>query len=190
MSARPQISGRAVGSLSILAILLLLAGFGGFASVTVMQTKWLELDARQAQLEALEKRRKIPPEKAVAEAPIAFDPFLSEDNFALAANALQERVVGLVEDVEGKLISVGVDPQATGDEDAARRVSVHIAAELTSASLQKLLYRLETDTPLSFISRLSATRPVARDQQGAAAQQEPQLSVSFSVTGYRRKGSP
>jgi len=189
MIARPQISGRAVGSLSILALLLLLAGFGGFASVTVLQAKWLELEARQAQLEALEKRRQIPPEKVTAEAPIAFDPFLSEDNFALAANALQERVVGLVEDVEGKLLSVGLDPQTTGDDEAARRVSVHVAAELTSAALQKLLYRLETETPLSFISRLSATRPVAREQ-GAAAQQEPQLSVSFSVTGYRRKGSP
>lgn len=190
MSILRGVNSRAAGAVSVLVVLLLLVGAGGFAGVSVLEARRLEIEAQQAQFDVLRRRLTMPAQSGPTEASISIDPFLAEDSFPLAANALQERVVNLIDEFDGKLISVGVDPQATGDEDAARRVSVHVAAELTNAALQKLLYKLETEPPFVFIGRLATSRAVVRGQEGKAGAQEPRLAVSMSLTGYRRKGQP
>lgn len=190
MNGTREIGSRALGAVAILATLVLFVGFGAFAGIGALQAKRIQIDAQKTQLEALLRRRNAPKDAKPAETPISVNPYLPEENFTLAANALQERIVNLVDDADGKLVSVGVDPQATGDDDAARRVSVNVAAELTSKGLQHVLYHLETETPFLFVGRLTATRPLPRgEQSGTAQQQEPNLTVSMSVTGYLRKGS-
>ncbi len=190
MSARRAGRSGRIGAGTVLLILLLLVGAGAFAGVTALEAKRLELEARQAQLAALQQRNRIAPQPAANEVPITINPFLMEESFALAANGLQERIVGLIDEVDGKLISIGVDPQTTGDEEAARRVSVHVAAEMTGKALQKILYDLETQTPLAFVARLNASRRTSRSENDDAAKEEPRLAVSMTVIGYRRKGGP
>ena len=189
MSAAPQSNRRASGALAVLLVLLLLAAGGGFAGVGILQTMWIELDALQTQLDALKRRRPAPIQDAAAAA-ISVKPFLAEESFALAANTLQKRVVGAIELTEGKLITVNVDPAITGDEELARRVSVQVTAELTNEALQKVLYELEGAAPFVFVDSFGASRTEARDDTAKnAAQVAPRMSVSMSVTGYRRKGS-
>ncbi|MPZ56882.1 MAG: hypothetical protein GEU91_10385 [Rhizobiales bacterium] len=188
MSAALQ--SRASGALMVLLVLLLLVGAGVFAGVSALQAKRLELEAQQTQFDNLKRRRPAAPNpSAPPEKGITVQPFLAEENFALAANALQKRVVGLIEQANGKLVTVGVDPPITGDEELARRVSVQVSAELTNEALQKVLYQLESDAPFVFVDSFSANRTAGRDGDAKnEAQVEPQLSVSMSVTGYRRKG--
>jgi len=188
MSAAVQDSNRATGAAALLLLLLLLAGGAAFAGISVLETKQLELNALQTQLDNLTRRRP-PSSSSEAETKISVQPFLAEENFALAANALQRRVVGLIEESEGKLLTVGVDPPITGDEELARRVSVQVTAELTNEALQKVLYELEKSAPFVFVDTFGVSRKQASDESEAGAQGEPPLSVSLSVTGYRRKGS-
>jgi hypothetical protein len=179
---------RASGALLLLLVLLVLFGGGAFVGVDMLQAKWNELDAQRAQLDTLRGRRPAPTPSA-AEAPITVKPFLAEESFALAANALQKRVVAAIEQADGKLITVGVDPPITGDEELAGRVSVQVTAELTNDALQKVLYQLESTVPFAFVDTFTASRI---EREGAAkneTQVAPRLSVAMTVTGYRRKGS-
>jgi hypothetical protein len=180
---------RTSGALAVLLVLLLVAAGGGFAGAAILQTKWLELETLQSQLDVL-KRHKPAPVSRTADVAITVKPFLAEQSFALAANALQKRVVGLIEETEGKLITVGVDPQVVGDEELARRVSIQVTAELTNEALQKVLYELESAVPFAFVDSFAVSRKESREPAAKnEAQTEPRLSVSMSVTGYRRKGS-
>jgi hypothetical protein len=83
MSAAPQGNRRASGALAVLLLLLLLVAGGGFAGVGILQTMWLELDALQTQLDALQRRR--PTAQDAAAAAISVKPFLAEENFASSA---------------------------------------------------------------------------------------------------------
>jgi hypothetical protein len=188
MSAAVQNTGRAWGALAVLIAFIALAAAGGFVGYTLVQAKQIELDARQNELAVLTRPR--PPARAAAkENEITVNPFLSEENFALSANALQKRVVGLIESTGGKLITVGIDPPVTGDEDLARRVSVQVSAELTNDALQKVLYQLESQPPYVFVETLGANVSEAKDASGKPdVQAAPRLQVTMSVIGYRRKG--
>jgi hypothetical protein len=184
---------RTSGAVAVLFGLLLVIAGSAFAGVNIVQAKWAELEALTTQLDNLQRRR--PAQGAdTREVAITVKPFLAEENFALAANALQKRVVGLIEQTEGKLITVSVDPPVLGDEELARRVSVQVTAELTNDALQKVLYQLETAVPFAFVDGFAASRREAGAGAGAGEAKEstqvaPRLSVSLSVTGYRRKGS-
>ena len=191
MSAGRANNRRTSGALTVLLVTLLLGAGAGFAGYSVLETKWMELDAQRTQFENLKRRRPAGP-SASAELPITVQPFLGEENFALAANALQKRVVGAIEETEGKLVTVSVDPPVTGDEDLARRVSVQVTAELTNEALQKVLYELERGIPFAFIDSFGVTRMEAREAAAAKGEPRssaPRLQVSMSVTSYRRKGS-
>jgi general secretion pathway protein M len=185
-----RLSNRAIGAVTVLLLLLLLSAGGGLAGFSILESKWIELDAQQTQLDNLKRRRPAAPSGNGADAAITVNPFLGEENFALAANALQKRVVGMIEETEGKLVTISVDPPVAGDEDLARRVSVQVTAELTNEALQKVLYQLESGVPFAFIDSFSVSRTEARE--GAAkdeTKEAPRLSVSMNITGYRRKGN-
>jgi Type II secretion system (T2SS), protein M subtype b len=192
MSIAAQSNNRATGAVAVLLVLLLCAAGGAFAGISILETKQIELDALQTQLGNL-KRHRPPAAATESDAKILVKPFLTEENFALAANALQRRVVGLIEETDGKLITVGVDPPVTGDAELARRVSVQVTAELTNEALQKVLYELENSVPFAFVESFSATRKDTGEGTGNTGNTEtgvePPLSVSLNVTGYRRKGS-
>ena len=182
---------RTSGAIAVLLGLLLAVAGSAFAGVSILQAKWTELEALTTQLDNLKRRRPAQGTDA-RDVAITVKPFLAEENFALSANALQKRVVGLIEQTDGKLITVSVDPPVLGDEELARRVSVQVTAELTNDALQKVLYQLETGVPFAFVDGFAASRREAGAGGGEAkesTQIAPRLSVSLSVTGYRRKGS-
>lgn len=180
---------RASVALTLLLALLVLAGAGGYAGFRMLKDKWLELETRQSQLDMLRQRRPAAPEP-VADTPITVKPFLDEESFALAANALQKQVVGVIEETGGRLTTVSVDPPITGDEELARRVSVQVTAELTNEALQKVLYELESAVPFIFVDSFTARRTAGEDEATKReGQTEPHMSVAMSVAGYRRKAS-
>jgi hypothetical protein len=181
---------RTSGALLLLLVLLLLIAATAFAGVNILQVQQLEYQARASQLEAL--RRRLPPGRAAApdEPAITVNPFLGEESFALSANALQKRVVALVESANGKLNTVGVDPPITGDAELSRRVSVQVSAELTNDGLQRVLHGIESAVPFAFVETLSMAGARTGTPDKDEPQSEPRLSVSMSIVGYRRKEMP
>ena len=187
MSKPGQIDGRLAGAVALLLALLVMGGGVVFAGVLAIEAKQLEIEARQGELEVLKRRNRPAPPARSDERPLAVDPFLPNENPALSANALQKRIIGLVEDADGTLVRVGVDTPTAGNDEPFQRISVHIAAELTNSGLQKVLYDLESKAPFVFIDSLAISRPDRGDDAAKAAEREPHLTVSMSATGYYRK---
>ena len=127
---------RAVGALAVLATLLIVIAGGMLLVTTLIQAKWLENDAQQTELEVLRRRLAGAAQSGPTEPAPSVDPFLEGANFALASNALQQRVVKLVEESGGTLITVGVDPPSAEDNEAGRPVVVQAVAQMTNDGLQ------------------------------------------------------
>jgi general secretion pathway protein M len=155
----------------------------------MIAAKQSEIEARQTQLEAL-KRRAAQPAPASNTPLQTVEPFFA-DGFALAANELQQRVVGLIEDSGGTLVTVGIDPQVVADDDSGRRVVVQAVAELSNDSLQEVLYALEAGAPFVFVENLLVSRVVSRaSTEGAESATSPRLSVDLRAAGYFRRAAP
>jgi hypothetical protein len=177
----------ALGALGVFLIVAATLLGGLLIAANVLEAKRVELTARQTELEALNRRPLTPATSNRAGATI--DPFLGGNSFALAANALQQRVVGLVEETGGTLITVGVDPPATGDDMASRRVAVQIVAQMANDALQRLLYRLETEAPVVFVDSLVVTRPADRGGEAAESKMPVRLTVDLRIIGYLRRST-
>lgn len=193
MTLFAQGGNRAWGALGVLAGVVAVIVVAGLIGLSSLQAERLQLDAQRTALTVLTRPRP-PAKEAAKEQPIKIDPFLSEDNFALSANALQKRVVGSIESTGGRLVTVGVDPPMVGDAELARRVSVQVSAEMTNDALQKVLYQLESVPPYVFVETLSANTSEAKREPAKAgtqpaAQAAPNLVVTMSVVGYRRKAT-
>jgi HAMP domain-containing protein len=155
----------------------------------VIEAKQSEIEARQAQLDAL-KRRAAQPAPAQGTQARTVQPFFG-DSFALAANDLQQRVVGLVENAGGTLVTVSVDPPITADDDSGRRVVVQAVAELSNDSLQEVLYQLESEAPFVFVENLSVNRVTTRGSgQAEDTRTSAPLSVDLRVAGYFKRAVP
>ena len=156
---------------------------------SMISAKQSEIEARQAQLEAL-KRRAAQPTPGSAGPARTVEPFFAE-GFALAANELQQRVVGLIENAGGTLVTVGIDPPVIADDESGRRVVVQAVAELSNDSLQEVLYQLEAEAPLVFVENLLVSRVVPRGSGDAeATPTSPRLSVDLRAAGYFRRAAP
>ncbi len=156
----------------------------------MIEAKQSEIEARQTQLEVL-KRRAAQPALTLGKQAQTVEPFFG-DSFALAANDLQQRVVGLIENAGGTLITVSVDPPITADDDSGRRVLVQVVAELSNDSLQEVLYQLEAQAPFVFVENLSVNRVVPRGSGQAEEEHHnsPQLSVDLRAAGYFKRAAP
>ena len=155
----------------------------------MIEARQSEIQARQTQLEAL-KRRAAQPAPVSSAQVRTVEPFFA-DGFALAANELQQRVVSLIENAGGTLVTVGIDPPVTADDESGRRVVVQAVAELSNKSLQELLYHLESEGPFVFVENLLVSRLVARGSADAEDRQiSPRLSVDLRAAGYFRRAAP
>jgi type II secretion system (T2SS) protein M len=155
----------------------------------MIEAKHSELEARQTQLEALKRRAAQPAAIQGAQARTV-EPFFG-DSFALAANDLQQRVVGLIENAGGTLVTVSVDPPITADDDTGRRVVVQAVAELSNDSLQEVLYHLEAEAPFVFVENLAVNRVAPRGSgQEEETHTSPPLSVDLRVAGYFKRAAP
>lgn len=148
-----------------------------------------EIEARQTQLQALQRRAAQPAPAQSAQAKTV-EPFFGDGSFAIAANELQQRVVGMIESAEGTLVTVGADPQVTADDESGRRVVVQAVAELTNDGLQQVLHELESEAPFVFVETLLVSRVVPRGSgEGEEAASSPRLSVDLRAAGYFRKAA-
>lgn len=155
----------------------------------MVTAKQAEVEARQTQLEVLKRRAAMPvPAQGTQARPV--EPFFG-DSFGLAANNLQQRVVGLIETAGGNLVTVSVDPPITADDHTGRRVVVQAVAEMDNDELQQLLYQLEADAPFVFVENLSVNRVVPRGSADAeVTEKSPRLSVDLRAAGYFKRAAP
>jgi general secretion pathway protein M len=111
--------------------------------------------------------------------------FLASPNESLAAAELQSRLRSTVDAVHGDLRSVQILPAR--DEGLFRRVSVRGQISATLPALQRVLYQLETATPLLFLDNVDIrARPV---RPGRTSAEAPVLDVRFDLSAYMRRAS-
>jgi general secretion pathway protein M len=173
---------------------LVLSVFGVLAMmVAETEAARAELDNRQAELEVLKRRPLTAPNGATAA--LSGNPFLEGATLALAANGLQQRLVGLVDSTGGTLRSVAVEPPAELAEGGQnRRALVQATASMSISALQTLLYRLESETPFVFVEgltvqRIEQPRGGRTDEDGndgEASREEQMLNVDLRVAGFWR----
>lgn len=172
-----------VASLWLLLMLLASLGMGVLYEASELGNTRLELATRESELELLKRRNVL--RQANAPDALVADPFLEGQTLSLAANALQQRIVGLVEETGGKLASIGVEPPS--DEPQMRaRVLVQATADMTVDALQTLLFRLESGAPFIFVESLSVQR--LQDDEAKGVNDAQRLHVDLRVTGYQRAG--
>ena len=114
--------------------------------------------------------------------------YLSQSAPALAAAELQQRVKAVVEAAGGTLRSTQALPPV--EEGNAVKVTVSVAMTGDTGSLRKILYDLESQTPLLFVDNLEVTaretRPRLPDGR-VASYTRVQLNAQFEVSGYLHK---
>ena len=114
--------------------------------------------------------------------------YLPQSAPSLAAAELQQRVKAVVEAVGGTLRSTQALPPT--EEGGAVKVTVSAAMTGDTESLRKILYELESQTPLLFVDNLDVTARENRPRLPSgqlASYTRVQLNVQFEVSGYLRK---
>ena len=160
------------------AIILVLVLGGGAVGVAELRGKWRDLAAKEAQLAALERTGRA--RRGGAFGATLASPFVEGGTFSLAANALQRRLVGLIEENGGTLRVASIEPPAA-EGAADHRAVAQAAAEMTIEGLQHLLYRLESEAPVIFVESLTVER---RGAPEAGTDGERTLRVELRVAGY------
>lgn len=147
-------------------------------------------EGRIAQLERMAASRE-PIQRAIAgiqQDPAIATQYLPQSAPSLAAAELQQRVKGIVEAVGGTLRSTQALPPI--EEGGAVKVTVSAAMTGDTESLGKILYELESQTPLLFVDNLDVTARENRPRLASgrlANYSRIQLNVQFEVSGYLRK---
>jgi hypothetical protein len=175
---------RAAGAAAILLGFIVIAAIGLYVLKGMVDAQAAELDAKNTQIAAMQRRLKMP----IATSAAASDAnvFLEGANYALAANSLQQHIVQMVEQSGGKIASVSIEtPAAT--EQTSRRVIVQVRSELDNDALQNVLYGLEAGRPLVLIDSLNVHRMVAQNEsEKNDAKRSPRLTVELRVIGFYR----
>jgi general secretion pathway protein M len=131
-----------------------------------------ELPQRRAQLAALRQRQ------------AASEGFLEGTNDALVAAQIQNRIKALVEAAHGELKSTQVMP--VQDEGKYRRITIRAQMMLDTEAAQRVLYGVETASPLLFLDNLDLRAHFVPDRRRERASDDPRLDVRFDVFGYMR----
>jgi hypothetical protein len=165
------------GSLAI-ALAILAAGAIAAAELT---TLWRSLDARGTELAVLQRRLSAAGQAAPSIA--GSGPFLDGATFSLAANALQRRLVGLIEASGGTLLMASVEAP-TVDGQADHRATVQALAEMTNDGLQQVLYALESELPLVMVTSLTVESSPPQTEGATPATGNSRLRVDLRVIGH------
>jgi len=100
---------------------------------------------------------------------------------ALAAAEIQEFAKTVIEAQSGKLTSIQIIPHK--DDGGYRQIAVNLQFSGSIASIQKILYALETRQPYLFVDNLSIRSRLLSNYR-AAPGVEPEYFVQFDLTGY------
>ena len=114
--------------------------------------------------------------------------YLSQSAPPLAAADLQQRVKTVVEAAGGTLRSTQALPPV--EEGNAVKVAVNATVSGDTEILQKVLYDLESQTPLLFVDNLEVSARAVRQRLPngrLAGYSRVQLNIQFEISGYLRK---
>ncbi|MDS4019177.1 MAG: type II secretion system protein GspM [Candidatus Competibacter sp.] len=114
--------------------------------------------------------------------------YLPQSVPALAAADLQQRVKAVVEAAGGTLRSTQALPPV--EEGSAVKVTVSATLSGDTDSLRKILYDLESQTPLLFVDNLEVAARETRPRLSGgrlASYTRVQLNAQFEVSGYLHK---
>lgn len=100
---------------------------------------------------------------------------------ALAAAEIQEFAKTVIEAQRGKLTSIQIIPHK--DDGGYRQIAVNLQFSGSIASIQKILYALETRQPYLFVDNLSIRSRLMSNYR-AAPGVEPEYFVQFDLIGY------
>ena len=147
------------------------------------QAQWAQMERITAGREAI--RQHI---VTIKQDPNVARQYLPQTAPALAAAELQERIRAVVEAAGGTLRSTQALPPV--EEGRAVKVAVSVTLSGDTANLQKILYDLESQTPLLFVDNLEISARDIRQRQPdgrMTSYSRVQLSVQFEVWGYLRR---
>ena len=114
--------------------------------------------------------------------------YLPQSAPPLAAADLQQRVKAVVEAAGGTLRSTQALPPV--EEGNAVKVAVNATVSGDTEILQKVLYDLESQTPLLFVDNLEVSARAVRQRLPngrLAGYSRVQLNIQFEISGYLRK---
>ncbi len=114
--------------------------------------------------------------------------YLPQSAPPLAAADLQQRVKAVVEAAGGTLRSTQALPPV--EEGNAVKVAVNATVSGDTEILQKILYDLESQTPLLFVDNLDVSARAVRQRLPngrLAGYTRVQLNIQFEISGYLRK---
>lgn len=112
--------------------------------------------------------------------------FIQGTSDAQAAAALQGRINSVVRSAGGDLRSVQSLPPESSAVDGVSRIGVQLQYIGTIHDLRRLLYALETGTPLLFIEKLEMRgRLSRRSREDENLQVDPNFLVTLSLRGER-----
>lgn len=123
-------------------------------------------------------------QRILARAETANGFFLTSDKPALASAELQKRVKQVIEQSGGTVVS----SQMLGEkgENSLEQVVLRVQLRCSVEELQKVLYSLETQTPILLLDNIQlAARPAGGITTGRGVTSLQQLDVRFDVTGFR-----
>ena len=191
-------SARARGALAILVGLVGLAAI--WIALTVADLGVRTETARQKEAELTAFRQRAVGLMGTSNRGLA-NPFLDGASTSLASNTLQYRVVRVIEETGGSVISVNVEPlaeQPASPQGQSRvmagmpgqRLLLQIMAETTIDGLQKVLHRLEGEAPALIIESLLIDRRTTGVAETEDATRPTRLRIDLRVAGFARKGQP
>jgi general secretion pathway protein M len=190
--ALPPLASRALA-------LLLLFGAVGLAYLAVIQPLWDDAAATQQSIadmqSAIERYRRVAAELPARRATLAAlrqqqatsQGFLTGPNDALVAAQIQNRLKASIEAAHGELKSTQVLP--VQEEGKYRRVIIRAQAVLDLPAAQRVIYDIETASPMLFLDNVALrSRMVERRRDRAG--EDGTLDVRFDVYGYVRGAEP
>jgi Type II secretion system (T2SS), protein M subtype b len=181
--------------------LLVLAGIIGLAaawtyvSLADLSERTEVVRQKETEIAALRQRASG---RSNASAAGLVDPFLHGASATLATNALQERVVRVLEEAGGNVISVSVEPrpatqpgsQGQAVAEPGQRLVLQVMAETTIDGVQKVVHRLEGEAPALIIESLLIDRRTAGAAELGDAARPARLRLELRIAGFARKGEP
>lgn len=147
------------------------------------QAQWAQMERMTASRETIQQHI-----AHIRQDPNVARQYLPQTAPALAAAELQERIRAVVEAAGGTLRSTQALPPV--EENRAVKVAVSVTLTGDTAHLQKILYDLESQTPLLLVDNLEISARETRQRQPdgrMTSYSRVQLSVQFEVWGYLRQ---
>jgi general secretion pathway protein M len=112
--------------------------------------------------------------------------YLASGKPALASAELQQRIKRLIDRNQAELISTQVVSGQRGDRSPEVTVKVRLRGHI--GALQKVLYTLETSSPILFLDNVVIQASPSRRRAKSSGQAgRKRLTISFDVSGHRRE---